>query len=146
MNFSARSSLLLLVIFSATTYAEQIISGNYWRCTSLDGANKRWAAISIYRKIALNFAFSSCKKESALPASCRIALTSCEEFIEGVNIKSMWRCTALDKTATPWRSNLYSQRDDAALAAKAYCQQKSFLPGSCYINLITCVNLHGFKN
>lgn len=52
----------------------------------------------------------------------------------------MWRCTAIDITAQPWESNFYSNRDDAALAAQAYCKENSTLPATCYINMVTCAN------
>jgi hypothetical protein len=52
----------------------------------------------------------------------------------------MWQCTALDQTGEPWQSNFYSQRLDAALGAKAFCKEKSSVPDTCYINLVTCIN------
>lgn len=146
MNYHARSCLILLLSLAASAssvYAESMVSGDYWQCTTHDGTNKQWGAVSIYKKIALNFAFASCKKESVAPATCRTTQSNCEQFIQGVSIKPMWKCTALDRTATAWRSDAYSQRYDAAFGAKAYCQQKSRVPGTCYVNLITCSNKNG---
>lgn len=140
MNYKIRSSLLLLILSFPIYAAPPIVSGNYWQCTTLDKTNRQWSAVSIYQKVALNFSFASCKKESSLPATCKTTGNNCEQFIQGVNVQPMWQCTAFDRTALPWRSNGYSQREDAALAAKAYCQQKSTVPGTCYINLVTCVN------
>jgi hypothetical protein len=143
MNYRARSCLILLLSLTTTTYAEPIHSGDYWQCTTHDGTNKQWGAVSIYKKIALNFAFASCKRESVAPATCRTTSGNCEQFIRGVSSKPMWECTALERTATPWKSDVYSQRYDAAFGAKAYCQQKSTVPGTCYVNLITCSNKNG---
>jgi hypothetical protein len=132
--------LFFVLNLSFTGYAAPIISGNYWQCTTFDSTNKHWSAISVYKKIAKNFSFSSCKKESTLPASCKTSTRNCDQFINGVNVQPMWECTALDAMAEPWKSNDYPSRVDAALGAKAYCQQKSTVPGTCYINLVTCVN------
>ncbi len=123
--------------------AEQLANGAYWQCTTFDASNKQWQAQSPYKKIALNVAFASCKKESTAPLSCKAPQTRCEQLIAGISIKPMWVCTALDRTAVPWRSDLYSQRDDAALAAKAYCREKSIVPETCYINLVTCTVVAG---
>lgn len=51
-----------------------------------------------------------------------------------------WECTAFDRDAFVWKSNSYRQRDDAALAAQAYCKQKSPIPSTCSVNLIACMN------
>lgn len=109
---------------------------------SFDGANKSWAAKSDYQISAINQAYATCKKESTIPTSCQTSKEGCEFFIGGQTTKPMWRCTALDQMATPWMSNIYAQRDDAAIAAKAYCQDRSGFPDTCYINLMTCENLN----
>jgi hypothetical protein len=132
--------LLFVISLPFTVCAEPLISGNYWQCITTDRTNKHWTAVSIYQKIAQNFAFASCKKESTTPTSCKTSRQHCEQFIDGVSVQPMWECLALDRTAAPWRSNRYSNRWDAALGAKAYCQQKSVVPGTCYVNLVTCVN------
>lgn len=141
MNYRAQICFLLMLILSTTGYAAS--NTNYWRCSTQDGTNREWSATNIYEKIALNFAFDRCKKESKVPNTCRTAQNNCEQFINGVSSRPLWQCTALDRTAQPWRSRIYSQRDDAALAAKAFCQQKSTLPETCYVNMITCVNKNG---
>ena len=135
------NTFLLLLNFSTTSFAESIAKNdNYWQCTTHDAASKEWSSQSIYEKIALNFAYAACKKNSQVPATCRTSRADCQRYIHGVNVTPMWQCTALDREALVWRSNLYPHREDAALAAEAYCKQKSPVPYTCYINLITCVN------
>ncbi|CEG56836.1 hypothetical protein [Legionella fallonii] len=143
MNHHIKYYGLLLMLaciqgFSAPI-AEKI---NFWQCTTHDNANQQWTARNIYQKMALNIAFAECKKGSQTPASCKASKEDCEEFNQGMSIKPEWRCTALDQTAEPWQSNFYRHRDDAALAAQAYCKEKSVVPDTCYINLVTCVNLN----
>lgn len=147
MNNAVRACFLLsLLNLSAAVFADQVpMNGNYWQCTTYDASNKQWSAASAYQRVALNFAYDLCKKESILPNTCKAAENNCEQFIQGISVKPMWQCTALDKTATAWNSNLYSQRDDAALAAKAFCRQKSIVPETCYVNLVTCINKKGIN-
>jgi hypothetical protein len=141
-----RSCFLLLLSFSTGLFAEQADpNANYWQCTARDGTNKQWAANSFYQKVALNFALAYCKQQSMVPASCRAVGGNCARFINGFNITPMWQCTALDGFATPWRSNLYSDREDAALAAKAYCRQNSTVPETCYVFTSICDNKNGFS-
>lgn len=136
-----RQILILLTVFffSTTAIAEQL---NFWRCTAFDAENKEWTINSNYQLTSVNRAFEACKKQSNLPKSCKAAKETCEVFINGVSTRPMWRCTALDREAAVWLSNVYSQRDDAALAAKAYCQEGSAVPETCYINTVTCRNLN----
>lgn len=133
---------LLLMFIPLTSLAMD--SSSYWRCTTHDSANKEWHAGNIYQKMAMNLAFEACKKESQLPASCKTSIQDCEGFNQGMSTRPRWRCTALDAHALPWQSNFYSQRLDAALAAKAYCKNNSSIPETCYINLVTCSNLTEF--
>lgn len=133
--------LLLLLLGCGAGYTSPIlIKNSYWQCVTHDSANKQWAAKSAYKKTALNIAFDACKKQSQQPVSCKASVSNCEGFNQGFSIRPMWRCTAMDKTAEAWQSNFYSQRDDAALGAKAYCKQNSTVPETCYINVVTCVN------
>lgn len=113
---------------------------DYWQCTTTDNDDQQWIAKNTYERAAANIAYSSCKKQSRIPSTCKAAKEACEHMINGLTDKPMWQCTALDKQAKPWVSNLYTQRYDAALAAKAYCQERSSEPGTCYINLLTCKN------
>lgn len=134
---------LSYLLLSQTVFAEHFDpNSNYWYCSASDAEDKEWTVTSGYELAAINKAFDACKKESRMPATCKVAKENCEVFVNGLSTRPMWRCTALDQTAQPWRSNVYSQRDDAALAAKAYCQDESSLPDTCYINLITCRNLN----
>ncbi len=133
---------LLLLVFSCGTGVTAPLSdrGNYWICTTKDNANQQWSAKSTYQKAALNLAFATCKKESKTPSTCKASISDCEGFNQGMSTKPMWQCTALDHTAEPWKSNFYSQRDDAALGAKAFCREKSTVPDTCYINMVTCAS------
>jgi len=136
--------LLFLSSVSTSGFTEPINnSSHYWQCVTLDAANKQWSAQSPYQKVALNLAFAACKKESQAPATCNAAKANCDEFNEGRSLTPMWQCTALDQFASPWPSDVYAQRYDAALAAKAFCKQKSTIPDTCYVNMVTCRNKNG---
>ncbi len=114
----------------------------YWECITTDQTGHEWIAKDVYERVAANNAYDACKKQSDIPKTCKAAKEACEQFINGKSTKPLWQCTALDQHAKTWQSNAYANRDDAALAAKAYCQANSAVPGSCYINLITCTNLN----
>lgn len=118
------------------------VSVNYWQCTTMDAESKTWLAEGHYQLTAINHAFAKCKKESAYPTTCKTSKNNCEHFINGQSTKPMWRCVALDSAANIWPSNLYTVRDDAALAGLAYCKDNSNIPASCYMNMITCRNLN----
>jgi len=117
-------------------------SGNYWQCSTIDSENKSWTEQGAYELTATNRAFAKCKKESNYPTTCKTSKNNCEQYINGITTRPMWQCIALDQNAKRWPSNYYYQRDDAAIAAKAYCQDKSSLPETCYVNLITCRNMN----
>lgn len=134
----------VLWVFCSSSLAAPILdNGSYWQCTTKDSIKKIWTAKNTFQKAALNQAFASCKKESTVPSTCKTSESSCEGFNMGTSSsnKPMWRCTALDEAAEAYRSTVYSQRDDAALGAKAFCRNKSSVPDTCYINLVTCVNV-----
>lgn len=120
--------------------------GTYWQCRVLDSAGKQWVEQSGYQLAAINRAFDACKKQSQYPDTCKSSKADCDAFINGNSTRPMFQCTALDHLATPWRSSLYPQPDDAALGAKAFCQQNSSSPDTCYINMITCKNINGPDN
>ena len=128
--------LLLYTIFAVPAQANH----GYWQCITTDSANNQWIVKSAYKRSALNIAFDSCKKESKTPTTCKSSANNCEGFNNGFSNNPMWKCTAIDSAGAAWKSNSYTQRDDAALAAKAYCTQNSSLPYTCYIDLVTCVN------
>ena len=132
----------LLIPQLALAAANEIQNGNYWQCASFDAENKEWKVKSSYELAAINKALDACKKQSKIPNSCKTARESCEVFTNGYSTRPMWRCKALDQMAKAWPSNVYSHRDDAAIAAKAYCQQGSSFPDTCYTNLMTCKNLN----
>ena len=139
-----KTAVILLSFFAPPlAIAEQIIDdNNFWRCTAFDAENKRWVVKSGYELAAINKAYDACKKESSLPETCKTAKETCETFINGVSTRPMWRCTALDQMAKAWPSNTYIHRDDAAIAAREFCQENSSFPDTCYINLMTCKNLN----
>lgn len=132
--------LLLLVPLSA--YSDSNTDHDYWQCIAEDEAHNQWNMLGKYEKEAINKAYDACKKQSQNPRSCISATTLCEHYINGHSTKPMWQCTAIDQAAAPWDSNIYPNRDDAALAAQAYCKSRSTLAASCYINLSTCRNLN----
>ena len=138
--------LLIAMLLGCTVCQADIAMINsgksYWQCTASDGDEKQWVATGDYERSATNKAYEGCKKSSKLPLSCKVAKENCEAIINGVSTRPMWQCTALDQMAKAWPSSFYTHRDDAALAAKAYCQQRSSMPDSCYINLLTCKNLN----
>ena len=114
----------------------------YWQCTAYDQDNQQWSSKHEYERMAINQALAACKNESHKPSACTVAHEACEFFVHGVSTRPSWQCTALDKDAKPWASNPYPQRDDAAIAAKAYCKERSASPDSCYVYLLTCINLN----
>lgn len=129
------STLFFLLIFiSSPIWA----AADYWQCAAHDDEKKQWLAISAYQRVATHKAFEACKKESRIPASCKTTNESCEPPENVDNNKQGWQCTALDLAAKAWASKVHSSKDDAALDAKAYCQEHSSTPDSCYINLLTC--------
>jgi len=131
---------LILLFLSYQLYAENITDA--WHCTAEDEAHKQWTSSSNYERAAVNKAFEQCKKESQFPESCKTSHNDCDYVVNGYSTKPMWQCKAMDQMAKIWPSNFYAQRDDAAIAAKAYCQQRSSFPDTCYINLITCKNVN----
>ena len=137
INFR-RYLFVITACVNTIAFAQPLTS--YWQCTTNDANNKLWIAKSIYQKAALNIAFANCKKQSTSPSSCKASVNDCEGFNQNMSIRPMWQCTALDESAESWRSNFYAQRDDAALGAKEFCKNKSTVPATCYINMVTCVN------
>lgn len=130
--------LMLCLIVSINSQADVVTIQGNWQCVARDKAQREWLAVSNYERTAINKAFDACKKASEFPTSCKTAKADCESFVNGVSTSPMFMCTALDQLGTPWVSNLYRNPDDANLAAKAYCQDRSPLPGTCYAYLFLC--------
>ena len=133
----------LLMILSNPIWAND----DHWQCAAHDNQDKQWQAVSSYERVANNKAFEACKKESAVPASCKPTEDACDYIMNGKssNLKphqesssSSWTCTALDQAAASWVGKTYNNKDDAALNAKTNCQEHSKVPDTCYINLLTC--------
>ncbi|CAM3015051.1 hypothetical protein [Legionella worsleiensis] len=140
MNYCVRCFLVLLWVSYSGISISANADSSYWQCITQDKTNKQWTVKNTYQKVALNQAFALCKKESEFPTSCKTSQSSCEGFYMGMSTKPLWRCSAIDQTATAWNSNFYSEQDDAALAAKAYCKEYSSVPDTCFINFVTCKN------
>lgn len=136
-----RKNLLNLIVGFVISCSSINVLADNWQCIAHDKANKEWSASGSFQRSAINKAFEDCKKESQYPATCKTSNSACESSINGVSTSPMWRCTALDQLATPWAGNLYPHPDDAALGAKAYCQDRSVLPETCYVYLSMCRNI-----
>ncbi len=126
-----------LAILLITNPLWALDTGHYWQCTSSDSDNKQWVAQGIFERAAISKAFDACKKQSRVPESCKPDPGVCAGFDHDVRIQTAWRCTALDQDANPWVGQAYSQ-DDAAMIAKSLCKEHSTIPGSCYMNVLTC--------
>lgn len=133
---------LIAILLLIPLYAYANTEHNYWQCAAEDNSHYQWTMSGQYEREAINKAYEACKKQSQNPRTCKSTATLCDYFRDGHSTKPIWQCTALDQTAAAWESNPDTNRNDAALAAKAYCQSKSTLPASCYINLLTCRNLN----
>lgn len=118
------------------------INAMSWQCISTDSDYNEWKGEGSYQRNALNSAYDLCKKQSKNPVSCKVSSENCDSFIGSVSTSPLWQCSALDKMAMVWKSEMYRKADDAALAAKAFCQERSALPETCYINLLFCKNLN----
>lgn len=117
-------------------------SGNFWKCTVFDQDQNQWVGKGEFERIATNKAYDACKKQSKFPQSCKAAKENCEGIVSGRSTRTMWQCTALDDMAKPWKGAFYVHADDAAIGAKAFCKDKSALPDTCYINLLSCNNIN----
>ena len=133
--------MLLLLCIIEPGWADD----GYWECAAQDAEQKQWVIKSPYERVASTKAFEACKKQSIAPISCKIPKENCDYFSNGLNTHPMWRCLALDQMSKLWRSEIHTNRDEAALESKAFCQQHSPMPESCYINLMTCKNLNERK-
>lgn len=126
--------LVLLMLILQPAWSDD----NYWQCAVHDNENKQWEAKSAYERVATSKAFEACKKESHVPVSCKLIKDSCDYSGKDNSSASLWQCTALDQTGQPWEGKPNSNKDNAALDAKAYCQAHSPAPDTCFINLLTC--------
>ncbi|MDX1838302.1 hypothetical protein DIZ81_10190 [Legionella taurinensis] len=140
-----QAASLALFCVSAASIAQTPTGDNFWLCKAHDQANREWLAQSVYSITAINKAYDACKKQSEYPETCKTSKADCDAFVDGRSTRPMWQCTALDFSGTPWLSDIYTLRDDAALGAKAYCMDNSGIPETCYINMITCRNINAAK-
>ena len=143
-HYSFKTICFALIFVVSPTWADNPDKNNssYWQCSVHDSEAKEWSFKSTYERVATNKAFEACKKQSNLPLTCKAAKESCDYFSDGINTRPLWQCTALDQKAKPWVSDVYMNKDDAAIGAKAYCREKSVSPDTCYIHLVTCKNLN----
>lgn len=146
MIFKPKSNFIQRLIFITilvVVFSNQVKAENNWQCKSQDAENKEWFGQSDYQLAAINKAYELCKKESALPQTCKTSKESCEMMMDGVlSMKPMWRCMALDLAANAWFSNVYDHAGDAVLAALAYCRAYSSIPSTCYIDPYICRDLN----
>lgn len=112
-----------------------------WQCVAKDDDSKQWMITSSYQRNATNHAIELCKKESIHPLTCKVDGDDCDSLVNGLSTKPLWRCVALDQSAKPWTGNLSQNRDSAAISAQSICKEQSQMPGTCYINILTCTNL-----
>ena len=124
----------LLVLFLPT------VGWSAWQCTAIDSTNNQWEARYSFQKMAINIALDLCKKSSTHPTTCRVSAQNCKGLNLEANSELLWRCTALDRSAATWNSNFYSDKTEAAMAAMNFCNSKSSLPDTCYLNFVTCMN------
>lgn len=113
-----------------------------WQCTATDVENIVWTSAASYERMALNQSLDACKKASKAPQTCHVSERDCESFYNGVATRPLWQCTAIDKSAIAWKSDTYRHADDAAIAAKSFCEDRSALPETCFTNLLFCKNLN----
>lgn len=143
MNFVSKLMLIApFIIFTQSAWSE-VYQGenNFWQCRAEDSAYNKWTATNEFKRAAANMAYDACKKQSNDPKSCKTAHEFCDFYANGMITTPMWQCTALDRMAKPWVSNIYRHREDAAIAAKAYCRENSDIPDTCYVRLVGCTNL-----
>ncbi|MFZ4076932.1 MAG: hypothetical protein ACOYKA_03005 [Legionellaceae bacterium] len=134
--------LLPLLIFFPPVAEGNLGDKNTWACTCRDKTELTWTIKSPYQRMAMNKALEECRKESVDPSTCKTALESCEFFLNQKSNHPLWRCTALDDSARPYISTIYSQMDEAALGAKINCTEHSAVPDSCTVNTVTCHDLN----
>lgn len=113
-----------------------------WQCIATDSRANEWKGEGSYQKNAINNARDLCKQESKEPNSCKTSIENCDSFLDSISTSPLWRCTALDQMAMVWKSEIYRKADDAALAAKAFCMERSAMPETCYTYLFFCKNLN----
>lgn len=138
--FNQSVAVMIMVsswLMISTSWADD---SSYWQCASIDSEGKQWVIKQTYQRSAINLALQACKQDSRIPLSCQVSHEACEEFENGVSTRPAWTCTALDDDGKPWISNPYPKKDDAILAAQAYCQEHSTTPDNCYVNELTCKN------
>lgn len=128
---------LLVIIITPAWGKEPVV----WHCTATDQQQHRWTLDTPYEKVSQMKVLDRCRKESPIPDTCQAPKAACEMSLNGVTQRPLWQCTAMDRKARIWKSHVFSQKYEAAAAAKADCQHESAIPLSCYVNLITCINL-----
>lgn len=134
--------LLLLITFSISF---SCFSQDTWNCQVKDATGKYWEVQHKFRMSARNLAMDTCRKQSTAPNSCDFANQSCDTLYDGLSKDPLWVCLALDSTAKGWKNHPNKQKYDAALSAKGFCQHKSSVPETCYVNLLTCKDINPFK-
>ena len=138
-----KNHLLLLSAFILNSMCFSLYADETtWHCVAEDADNKQWLGINTNQRESLNIAFDSCKKMSKLPATCKTTTSQCDLYVGSLSTNPLWECDAIDQLSMIWKSDVYRHADDAALAAKAFCKDRSALPDTCFINLLFCKNLN----
>lgn len=113
-----------------------------WTCQARDNTNSKWTDSATYQRRAINLALEQCKRESLTPLSCKVEFETCDVIISANSDHPLWRCTALDQLATPWKGGVFPSRDLAAISANEFCKKHSEMPDTCYNNVLMCTNLN----
>lgn len=126
--------ILLIIPMTAIASTQSL-----WHCVVEDEASKQWSRYGAYERVAVSKAFEGCKKESTLPATCRVQSNGCDFIEEGAVVSTRhWQCLALDDQALSFLSAPAAHQDEAIFQAKALCRAKSRVPDTCYVNSVTC--------
>lgn len=112
----------------------------FFECQLSDDKNVLWKSTSVFEKKSLNTVLDHCKRESINPDSCLRKNIICQEFSNGINLRPLWECTALDANAKEWPGKADTTKDDAIFSAKAKCKSNSAVPETCYAYEVGCLN------
>lgn len=124
--------------------ATVIVSYNeIWHCHAHD-TEKRYIAFAKSEWTALKNAKTLCKSESKQPKTCSISREDCDALVNGISVRPLWQCTAMDNLAHVWKSGIYRVADNAINAAKMRCYSHSAVPSTCHVNHLTCKNFNPY--
>ncbi|MCE3045753.1 hypothetical protein [Legionella sp. 16cNR16C] len=143
-----KSGWLLGLFFSGFVYqvhaAVFISYKEIWHCHAHDYTDQRFIALSSNEWTALRNAKLLCKSQSKQPKTCTISREDCDAMVNGVSVRPLWQCTAMDSLAHVWKSGIYRVADNAINGAKTRCYSHSAVPSTCHVNHLTCKNLNPY--